>query len=133
MGILTTAAPLRLTYLSPDQGNEKHAGTTDDQWLTPGLLQSRGSGELSPDPLVLKPLEACTASPTSGVGTQNFWTCITPEEEEEDEEEMAIVAAVSEIFAKRKRKRDKKKRLAKQAARQKKKDKDTEASIDDVI
>ena len=131
MGILSTAAPLQLTYLLPDQGNEKHAGTTDDQWLTPRLLRSRGSGKLSSDPLVLKPLGVCTASPTSGVGTRNFWTCITPEEEEEDEEEMAIVAAVSEIFAKRKKKRDKKKQVAKQAVMQKKKD--TKASIDDVI
>ena len=131
MGILSTAAPLQLTYLSPDQGNEKHAGLTDDQWLTPRPLQSRGLGDLSPVPSVLKPSEACTAYPTRGVGTENFWTCITPEEEEEDEEEMAIVAAVLEIFAKRKKKRDKKKRLAKQAARQKKKD--TKASINDVI
>lgn len=109
MGILSTAALLRLTYLSTNQDPDKDHKLMDDQWLAPRPLRNRDFEELSPSPSDTGSLEVCAVSSKVGVATNNFWTRITPEKDAEDKEGLAVVAAIMEIFAKRK-KRDKMKR-----------------------
>lgn len=104
----------------------------DDQWLTPRLLRNLTLDKLPLGPSDAGSLEVCAASSTVGVATNNFWTCITPDNNGEDVKELEVVAAVSKIFAKQKKKREKMKRRAKQAARDKEQCR-TDITIKDII
>ena len=59
MGILSTAAPLRLTYLSTHTDLEKDGTPMDDRWLTSWPLRNRNLDELSLGPSVTGSVEGC--------------------------------------------------------------------------